>query len=753
MSEQPQKQSFLELLYGPHLHLYFKSVANTNMNGFSSSTPNKGLWESFVYTNQTRTEQFRSAASSRVIRELFIDALMHYGKYLNHIEKADSENGKLILDRIHGTVLSPEELQHFNMFFNIVHKSNKYTVKDDKPRATEISYADFKKLEDATGYRVNVKTIIKNLDASGAYMKNVNYSQKGGVAPTTKLAVIASYFPLVDLTDTLPTTLEKILNRLKLSNDKLFGAISSEISRDYGKISDQQRSIRDQSEQLYGREGELEQRLREQERREEALEQQLQQLQPEHHGVQFRGEPKQGQGQRFQQQPPPQEGTALGGGKLVGGADDNELHAAILRIILEQQFENPTSPIGNNTDFIDIEFVQVLDHLQLAEILACHDEKSTPTPISNTATLAALPSNMWRQLSDGSFQKWTADGYKPLSKEECDELMRDTCAGSNIPNELCKTFMKAINSQNANEILAILSNEAFVWGDNVAADSINKLHPQTVIRILKALHFGTKSTPFGKQVCSVDEWVSECIKSTTLVGATLSPGMRKYLEYLVAFVNSNPSLIDPSKRPFATTTSATGPSEFTTRGLYYVGGPIAGSSLLTFNKVQQALQAFPNTNISLNDVAIYPTMAYAGVRIHQGGQRGGTNHFYTQAATSQLSLGIGSGIKQLVKHALDGLKSTQQTIGPDEETKINKKVDDLIKLEQEIYHKIMQVNELRLAAQSGVNCNSQLMSAQGGLMQLGSVYDRKVPCLQELCEQLRMLLAQQQNSNGCQPIQ
>ena len=65
----------------------------------------------------------------------------------------------------------------------------------------------------------------------------------------------------------------------------------------------------------------------------------------------------------------------------------------------------------------------------------------------------------------------------------------------------------------------------------------------------------------------------------------------------------------------------------------------------------------------------------------------------------------------------------------------------------------MQVNELRLAAQSGVNCNSQLMSAQGGLMQLGSVYDRKVPCLQELCEQLRMLLAQQQNSNGCQPIQ
>ena len=434
--------------------------------------------------------------------------------------------------------------------------------------------------------------------------------------------------------------------------------------------------------------------------------------------------------------------------KQLGGVNSNRKD--LLRVCCELAYEEDS--------FDEIPALEanmpIASGEELARYAACHPESNTP--ISNTATLAALPSNMWRKLSDGSFQKWTADGYKPLSKEECDELMHDSCAGSNIPNGLCNDFMEAINSQNANEILAILSNEAFVWGDNVAADSINKLHPQTVIRILKALHFGTKSTPFGKQVCSVDEWVSECIKNTPLAnaGTTLSPGMRKYLEYLVAFVNSNPSLIDPSKRPFATTTSATGPSEFTTRGLYYVGGPIAGSSLLTFNKVQQALQAFPNTNISLNDVAIYPTMAYAGVRIHQGGQRGGTNHFYTQAATSQLSLGIGSGIKQLVKHALDGLKSTQQTIGPDEETKINKKVDDLIKLEQEIYHKIMQVNELRLAAQSGVNCNSQLMSAQGGLMQLGSVYDRKVPCLQELCEQLRMLLAQQQNStNGCQPIQ
>ena len=433
----------------------------------------------------------------------------------------------------------------------------------------------------------------------------------------------------------------------------------------------------------------------------------------------------------------------------TGGVISNR--KSVLRVFCELVYENEKID-----DIPELEAdVPIASAEEIASYAACHPESNTPTPISNTATLAALPSNMWRKLSDGSFQKWTADGYKPLSKEECDELMHDTCAGSNIPSKLCKEFMDAINNQDAEKILAILSKTDFDWSDNVAADSINKLHPQTVLRILKALHFGTKSTPFGKQVCSVEEWVSECIKNTTLAraGATLSPGMRKYLEYLVAFVNSNPSLIDPSKRPFATTTSATGPSEFTARGLYYVGGPIVGSSLLTFDNVQRALHAIPNTFINLNDVVMQPTMAYGGIRLQQEGQRGGNNHFYTQAATSQLSLGTGSSIKQLVKHALDGLKSTQQTIGPDEEIKINKKVDDLIKLEQEIYHKIMQVNELRLAAQSGVNCNSQLMSAQGGLMQLGSVYDRKVPCLQELCEQLRMLLAQQQNSNGCQPIE
>jgi hypothetical protein len=64
----------------------------------------------------------------------------------------------------------------------------------------------------------------------------------------------------------------------------------------------------------------------------------------------------------------------------------------------------------------------------------------------------------------------------------------------------------------------------------------------------------------------------------------------------------------------------------------------------------------------------------------------------------------------------------------------------------------MELNEKRLAVQCGANFHSQVASTQERLMQLSSTYDRRAPCLQELCEQLRMLLAQQQNSAGVQPL-
>lgn len=434
------------------------------------------------------------------------------------------------------------------------------------------------------------------------------------------------------------------------------------------------------------------------------------------------------------------------GGSLKGG--DNSNRKAILRTLCELIYED-------NEKFKELSVKpldpaeEVVSAQEIAEYLACNPEKSRlSTPVSNIATLASLPQNMWRQLSDGSFEKWTPQGYKPLSKEECDNILNGTCAGSSIKSEVCKYFMEAVNNNNADELVRLLATEE-IWGSNTAADSLDKLHPATVLRILKALHFGTKNGPFGKQVCSVEEWVKECLTNTPLSKASPSANVKAYLQHLVDFVNRNPSLIDPSKRPFATMTSAATPDILKQRGLFYAGETVShGSSApLNFSQVRQAVSATCG-GVNLSSVHVPYATAYGAV--HVGGQKGGT-HLYTQASQAQLSLG--SGIQALLSQVLNGLKSTQYRLSAEDEAKINQKVASLTALEQDIYATIMELNERRLALQCGANCHSQVASTQERLMQLSSTYDRRAPCLQELCEQLRMLLAQQQNSAGCQPIQ
>lgn len=439
-----------------------------------------------------------------------------------------------------------------------------------------------------------------------------------------------------------------------------------------------------------------------------------------------------------------QEYGSSDGGGLKGGASDEEMRNASLRILLELQFENTQSDV----DPVD-QVNPYLSSEEIAQHLACNPEKSRlSTPVSNIATLTALPQNMWRQLSDGSFEKWTPQGYKPLSKEECDKILNGTCAGSSINSTICERFMAAVNSNNAEELVSLLGQDG-IWESNTAADSLDKLHPATVLRILKALHFGTKNGPFGKQVCSVEEWMKECIKGTNIDGATPSANVKTYLQHLVDFVNRNPSLIDPSKRPFAAMTSAATPDILKQRGLFYAGETVShGSSApLNFSQVRQAVSATCG-GVNLSSVHVPYATAYGAV--HVGGQKGGT-HLYTQASQAQLSLG--SGIQALLSQVLNGLKSTQYRLSAEDEAKINQKVANLTALEQDIYTTIMELNERRLALQCGANCHSQVASTQERLMQLSNTYDRRAPCLQELCEQLRILLAQQQNTAGCQPIQ
>jgi hypothetical protein len=682
--EQQSLKDFYELLFTKPLVPYFRSVFKTNMNGFNSSTPSKGLWEVYVYEQSN----FRSGAR-RTVRSNFVNAVKALGQHLHDLDEHNSGSrakSTEILAHIREHGLTADQEIHFSMFFNIVDDNKK----DSTEKATSISVSDYRRLTQEQLlqgiYRVNVKTLIQGLNVAGAFSKNY-HRQQGGAnfiesLKLKKLALITTFLPLVLKDDSLPANVESLLgdNSFTQFEDRVVTRIVADLSE----------------------------------------------------------RPGPGQGEAEEEEGNIRQRAT--GANLRGGADEDR--AAILRVLCQQQFEFSTDG--------DFEVLNIAPEEEVARYLACNPESTrVPSVLSNTLTLAALPTNSWRKLSDGSYEKLTPQGYQPLSKEECERVLQGTCAGSAITDSaVCQQFMEAVNSQNEQAILELLGSSN-VWQSNAAADSLSKLHPETVIRILKALKFGTKNGPFGKRVCTVDEWLSECVKGTTYapVSNSLSPSMRSYLEHLVNFVNSNPSLIDPSKRPFAGRTFQNVPNVFTERGLYYAGEDMhSTNNLLTFADVNRAIQQH-QSGINLLNVVMQPTMAYGAVLP----QRGGSPYIYTQPAQAQLSLG--NGISQLLEQTLNGLKATSYGISQEDEAKIREKVANLTTLEQEIYQNIMVLNEQRLAVESGVNLHSQLASTQDRLMHLGSMYDRRVPCLQELCEQLRMLLAQQQNKNGCQQIE
>ena len=465
---QPSKD-FYELLFTKPLVPYFRSVFKTNMNGFNSSTPSKGLWEVYVYEQSN----FRSGAR-RTVRSNFVNAVKALGQHLHDLDEHNSGSrakSTEILAHIREHGLTADQEIHFSMFFNIVDDNKK----DSTGKATSISVSDYRRLTQEQLlqgiYRVNVKTLIQGLNVAGAFSKNY-HRQQGGAnfiesLKLKKLALITTFLPLVLKDDSLPANVESLLgdNSFTQFEDRVVSRIVADLSE---------------------------------------------------------SRPGLGQGESEEENIRQRATVATGatGAKLRSGADEDR--AAILRVLCQQQFEFLTDG--------EFEVLNIAPEEEVARYLACNPESTrVPSVLSNTLTLAALPTNSWRKLSDGSYEKLTPQGYQPLSKEECERVLQDTCAGSAITDStVCQQFMEAINSQDEQAILSLLSNKD-VWESNTATNSLSKLHPETVLRILKALKFGTKNGPFGKRVCTVDEWLNECVKSTAYASANISTIMRSYL--------------------------------------------------------------------------------------------------------------------------------------------------------------------------------------------------------------------------------
>jgi hypothetical protein len=708
MSQLSHDNEFCELLFTKPLAHYFSCVYESNMNGFNSSEPAPGVWEAYVY----KQNNFRSAVK-RIIKPQFIEAVQMLGQHLHDIDEhksgVSSKKSTEILKYIRENTLTSKPTQLFNMFFNIVDDSRK----NYENKATHVSIGDYKHSVSSNvstnTYRVNVKTVNTGVTAQNAFSNNykVLSGQQGAgnykdSLTLTTIALITGYIPLVQTSDGLPTEIE-----LNVKDNRLNYAVSS-----FQGITD---NFNERFDQLSGEIGTLKRSAG------------SSHIPPASGNANALGEPL--------------TVTGIVGGGLKGGTVEQD-RAEVLRLLCEKQFESPTDTLFS--------VLEVATAVEIASFIACRHPESTnaPSVLNNAVTLAALPTNTWRKLSDGSYEKMTPSGaYEPLSTGECAKLL-STCAGSSLTSEVCTKFMEAVRDQNVDAILQLLASPD-VWESNAASESLDNLHPETVLKILKTLKFGTKNGPYGKRVCSVDEWLAECVKDTAYTKATISPNMKSYLNHLVSFVNSNPSLIDPSKRPLARRTTQDEPTVFTERGVYnaYDDMSRSNNNMLTFATVHQAVNAYPYSRVNPNDVYQYGTMAYGAVL------RGGNHSIFTQSAQAPLSLG--SGIRQLVQQTLNGLRSTSQPVSPVDEELIKEKVDKLTQLEQEIYQHIIQLNNYRVAVESGIDCHSQLTSTQDNLMHLSNSYNRKVPCLQELCEQLRMLLAQQQQQHkqGCEPIQ
>jgi hypothetical protein len=690
MDENFSKLSFLELLYGPLLSGYFEAVRRTNPSGFGEDvTPLKGVWEAYVYESVPLDPQ--RFAAKRIVRDNFVKALIHLGGYLRELEDVNSDRGKEILSRIAFDNVNPEHLEHFNMFFNIVSSNKTYMEKEydgDKKVSKGITIAQYQQLADKSDHRVNIRKL--KIAPSDYTKKLVGKMQKGGAID--KLPLLMYYIPLY-VSDDLSFMLEKVVNKILVQRYKPHVA-------EQNLTNDMQVAA--------------------------------------------------------------VSGTEVGGGRIhVGGGDDEienikmGLMRHLLTISLRDDFvkfdDIPPLILGEQGEGEGDEVVSAED---IAKWLACNQENTKPVQTSSLPMLS-LPKNKWIKLSDGSYKQQKLDGsYEILTSEECQKLLNNACAGSGITNpQLCQEFMKAVNEQNASEIINMLSNgDDGVWG--AAADSMDKLHPETVLRILRALRFGTKSTPLGKQVCSVDDWLAACQKDSSLSGTIgIKPNMKKYLEVLVQFANSNPSIFDESKQPFSATTSGL-PKDYETAGFFnasqnYVSKDNAG---LDWNTLKDALAVGCGQTMipNLSRVQIFPTHAYGSMR-QVGGQKGGNVSLFYQPATAKLCLS--NGINQLLEQSILALQSTPNRLTDADVTKLREKMQNLTQCEQEIYRTIEQLNQLRLAHEcGGLNCSDQIRSQESRLMQLGNVYDRRVPCLQELCEQLRCLLAQNQSKNSYEQL-
>jgi len=205
----------------------------------------------------------------------------------------------------------------------------------------------------------------------------------------------------------------------------------------------------------------------------------------------------------------------------------------------EYRFLNPFEPIGSPKEPFRFNLLQFIkDHED--------DMKSTDLDLHPGEKFLDFSTNEIISIDDrGNFVR-DVNGKKEVIK-----YVQDRCATTQFKGSAgeCRKFMDAIH--NEKELVAYINqlDDASDSHFAVAKEELNNIHPKLAVKLLRNFGFKEKSFDFmgaNKKFESVESWtkrMKELGYNMTITKET-KPNLFEYLSTVVAFVNSNPAILN-----------------------------------------------------------------------------------------------------------------------------------------------------------------------------------------------------------------
>lgn len=301
------------------------------------------------------------------------------------------------------------------------------------------------------------------------------------------------------------------------------------------------------------------------------------------------------------------------------------------------------------------------------------------------------------------------------------------CYGTSIPFEHCGEFIeKCIREDDAGKL-----GECFTWldnnrntnFDNLIVDDIKKMHPRVAQTILKKFGFEPIerfSPEAGSQIRmapSVNEWLKGLTDESIIKVVTKNTYLRKYLDHLVLYVNSNPAILNAGFEGPVVATSGIQKGYLSNMGV----------------RVRRDLPRPISNNMKLMTLPDYANMTYmmntlrhpflpifsVGTSPFMSGMVGGANNVLIKSSTI---------LKELINGTISSLSKQGKSLNSTDQTKISKHLENLEKLEDQAYkiHRYLQLYKKYISITNNTSNESVSFSKlEDAVHSFNSIVDRR----------------------------